>query len=352
MVFFCGEKMGEMGNMGNMIDPSFPLMDLHRHLDGNIRLDTIIDLAQKHHLNIPSSDVEGLRPWVQVLQPQPGVMAFIEKFELMRQVLVDYEACHRVSFENVEDAFNEGLDYVELRFSPWFMAEKNHLDPVGVVEAVCEGVVAGRNQFDIKVKLIGILSRTYGPDVAWKEFDALLLKSESLVGLDLAGDELNFPGELFIDHFRRAKEVGLNITVHAGESKGSESIWQAIHQLGANRIGHAVSATEDPNLMAYMYDNNMGIECNITSNIQTSVVQSYSLHPIKKFLDYGLLATINTDDPGISGINLDYEYNYAAPAVGLDCDQIRKAQRNALKVAFLSEQEKVELILKKQKFRS
>ncbi len=335
-------------NCLHMVDQSFPLIDLHRHLDGNVRLNTIIDLARSHNIKLPAWDIEELRPYVQVTEPQPGVMAFINKFELMRTVLVDYEACQRVAYENVEDAHREGIDYLELRFSPWFMAEKNQIDPIGVVEAVCDGVEAGSKDFDLPVKLIGILSRTYGTEKTMLELEALKTKRDCIVALDLAGDELNFPARLFVEHFKIARNLGWSITIHAGESDGSKSIWDSIELLGAMRIGHAISATQDQRLMEYMHENAIGIECSITSNIQTSVVGSYADHPISTFLDYGLLATINTDDPGISGVDLHYEYNHAAPLAGLDCEQIRKAQRNALKIAFLTKDEKTAIILKKQ----
>ena len=121
-----------------MIDPTFPLIDLHRHLDGNVRLETILDLGRQHNLPLPAWDLEGLRPHVQVTEAQPGIMTFIAKFRWMIEALVDYAACRRVAFENVADAQREGIDYVELRFSPWFMAEPNGLDPAGVVEAVAD----------------------------------------------------------------------------------------------------------------------------------------------------------------------------------------------------------------------
>ena len=119
-----------------------------------------------------------LRPYVQVTDPQPGILAFFTKFEWMTRVLVDYDACRRVAYENVEDAKNEGLDYVELRFSPWFMAETHHLGPAGVVEAVCAGSANGQRHFGMPTNLIGILSRTYGPDIAWQELRALLTQPE------------------------------------------------------------------------------------------------------------------------------------------------------------------------------
>lgn len=318
----------------NMIDPNLPLIDLHRHLDGSVRLETILDLGLKHNLPLPARDLEGLRPYVQVTEPQPGVMAFIAKFEWMIRVLVDYDAVRRIAYENVEDAQNEGIDYIELRFSPWFMAEPNGLDPVGVVEAVVDGVEAGARDTGVRVGLIGILSRHYGPDIAWKELDALLRQRDHFVALDLAGDEANWPGELFVEHFKRARDAGWRVTVHAGEAAGPESVWQAIRDLGAERIGHAVRASEDPALLDYMIEQGVGVEANLTSNVQTSTVPDYASHPLKSWLEQGLLATINTDDPGISAIDLPYEYNVAAPAAGLTPEQIRQAQANARVLAF------------------
>lgn len=328
----------------NMIDPNLPLIDLHRHLDGSIRLETILDLGRKNNLDLPAWDLEGLRPYVQITVPQPGVMAFISKFEWMVGVLVNYEDCQRVAYENVEDAKNEGLDYVELRFSPWFMSEPHGLNAEGVVEAVLEGISQARQDTGLKVSLIGIISRTYGPETAKEELDALLKYRDQFVGIDLAGDEANFPGKLFVDHLKTARNAGWRVTVHAGESSGADSIWQAIKELGAERIGHAVRAIDDDALMQFMQEQRIGVEANLTSNVQTSTVTDYASHPLRTFLESGILATINTDDPGISAIDIRYEFENAAPAAGLSKEQIHQAQQNALEIAFLSPQEKKELL--------
>jgi adenosine deaminase len=323
-----------------MIDSSLPLIDLHRHLDGSVRLETILDLGRAHNLPLPAWDVESLRPFVQVLDPQPGIMAFIKRFKWMTGVLVNYDACRRVAYESVEDARREGIDYIELRFSSLFMAEPHGLDAAGVVEAVADGVETGSRDFGVRCGLIGILSRTYGPDTAWSELDALLSQRERIRGLDLAGDEVHYPGEWFEPHFRKAREAGWHITVHAGEADGPRSIWQALNGLGAERIGHAVRAPEDPALMDYLLGHQVGIEANLTSNVQTTTVSSYASHPLRLFLQHGLRATINSDDPGISGITLRYEYEVAAPAAGLDAAMTRQAQRNALAAAFLTPDER------------
>jgi adenosine deaminase len=330
-----------------MIDAKFPLIDLHRHIEGSVRLETILELGRKYDLPLPAWDVEGLRPYVQITEPQPGVMAFLEKFKWAVGILVDYEACRRIAYENVLNARDEGIDYIELRFSPWFMAEPHGLDPAGIVETVVDGVRQGAADTGVKTNLIGIISRTYGQEAGMKELQALLTKKDKIVALDLAGDEANFPGELFVEHFRIGREAGWEITVHAGEAAGAESIWQAIKSLKATRIGHAARAVEDIELMDYIVDHGIGIEANLTSNVQTMTVPNYAAHPMKRFLEMGMLATINTDDPAVSGIDLPFEYNHAAHAAGLDEGQIGQAQHNALEIAFLDDAEKQALVAAK-----
>ena len=328
-----------------MLHPDLPLIDLHRHLDGNTRLTTILDLAGQHHLPLPAETLEELRPHIQVTEPLTDIMAYFQKFNWMVSVFADLDACRRVAYENVLDAAAEGIDYIELRFSPWFMAEPHGLDPAGVVAAVVEGIEQGRAEVQgIEVNLIGIISRTYGAEVGFKELDALLTRKNDLVGLDLAGDEAHFPAKSFIEHFRRARDAGWGITVHAGESAGPESIWSAIKDLGATRIGHALCALEDPALVDTMREQEIGIESNLTSNVHTNSVPSYAAHPLKKMLDLGLLATINTDDPGISPVTLRDELEIAAPKAGLTAEDTRKAQENAVRLAFLSNEAKKELL--------
>lgn len=330
-----------------MIDPKIPLVDLHRHLDGAIRLETILNLSAKHDIPLPADTLEELRPFVQITEPRPGVMAFIEKFRYMIGILADYDACRQVAYENVEDAYLEGIDHIELRFSPYFMSEPHQLDPAGVVESILQGLQEGRDNFDISVNAIGIISRTYGPDQGWIELESLLAYKEHITALDLAGDEVNYPGKLFVEHFQEGREAGWHITVHAGEESDPDSIWQALEELGAERIGHGVSAIQDPQLMDHLAENQIGLESSLTSNVQTRVVDSYQDHPLREFLERGVLATINTDDPGISAIDLRHEYQQAAPAAGLSQEQIRQAQRNALEVAFLTPEERSELLQKK-----
>lgn len=327
-----------------MINETLPLLDLHRHLDGNVRSQTILELGQQFNMDLPANDVESLRPHVQIIDNEPDLLGFLQKLDWGVKVLGNLDACKRIAYENMYDAKAQGLDYVELRFSPFYMAQTHNLNIADVVAAVIDGVTSGSRETGVQAKLIGILSRTFGVEACQAELDGLLAHKEHITALDLAGDELGFPGNLFETHFKQARDAGLNITVHAGEAAGSESIWHAIKELGATRIGHGVKAIEDIALLDYLRDHQIGVESCLTSNIQTSTVASMASHPLKKFLDHGILATINTDDPGVSNIEIRHEFEVAAPQAGLTVLDAKAAQENALKIAFLSDSERKVLI--------
>jgi len=326
-----------------MIDRSLPLVELHRHLDGSIRLETILELADQHGIKLPAKTMEGLAPYVHIDKSAPGLMAFLDRFEHMTAVLVDADACRRVAYENVQDAAAEGIDYIELRYSPWFMAESHGMDPSEVMEACADGIRAAERDTGVSAKIIGILSRTYGADICMKELDAILTHRDHIVGVDLAGDEYRYPAHLFKAHFKRVRDAGLRVTIHAGEADGPQSVWSAIRDLGAERIGHGFRAIEDPALVDYLVEQGIGLEACPTSNLHTSTVENYAAHPIRQLADRGVKFCLNTDDPGISAIDIAHEYLVAAPAVGLSPEQLRQSQIDGLEMAFLSEQEKSDL---------
>jgi len=337
-------------NDGPYIDPHLPLIDLHRHLDGSIRLETVIELADAQGIELPAHDVDSLRPYVVIEDKASSLMDFIGRFRYLTAILHDLDACRRVAYENVEDAQREGIDYIELRFSPWFMSETHDLDPAGVVEAVADGIKAAERDTGVRAQMIGIMSRTYDTQTCHRELDALLAHRDHLVAIDLAGDELKFPAELFRDHFKRARDAGLQVTVHAGEVDGPESVWAAIRELGATRIGHGIHSLRDPGLVDYLAEHRIGLEVSITSNIHIGAVDEYANHPVRQIFELGLLANLNTDDPAISGIDLRHEYEVAAVRAGLSPQMTRQSQANALEMAFLPEDEKRALLKRRSEF--
>lgn len=318
-----------------MDDAAPGLIDLHRHLDGAVRLETVLDLADQHDLELPADNIERLRPYVQVTDAEAGLMEFISRFRYLTAVMVDEEACARIAYENVEDAAREGIEYVELRFSPAFMAETHGLDSRAVTEAVLDGLQRGARDTGTGVGAIGIMSRTYGVEACRAELDALFSCRDGLAAIDLAGDEKKFPAELFVEHFNKARDAGLRITVHAGEADGPHSVWSAIRNLGAERIGHGFRSVDDPQLVKYLAENRIGLEICLTSNIQIGAVESYAAHPAKRLFDAGVLLNLNTDNPAISGIDLGHEFEVAAPAAGFSENDRDVLRSNAREMSFL-----------------
>jgi adenosine deaminase len=322
-----------------------PLVELHRHLDGNVRLATVLDLARRHRLPLPAWTEAELAPHVRLADPVPDLMGFLARLDLLRSVLADLDAVRRVVRENLEDAAAEGIDAVELRFSPAFMAEPHGLDPVAVAHAACDALAAARGAVPVVAKLIVIVSRTYGPEAGWREVEAALAcRDRGVVALDLAGDEAGFPGALFVDHFRRAGAAGLRLVAHAGEAAGPESVRQAVLGLGAERIGHGVRAIEDAATVDLLVARGVPLEVCPTSNVQTSTVRSYREHPLPALLARGVRATLSTDDPAVSGIDLAHEYRVARDEMGLDEAALAALQETALEAAFLTAEERRRLV--------
>jgi adenosine deaminase len=322
------------------INSQYPLVDLHRHLDGNIRPTTIWELAKLHNISLPATSLQDLIPQAQIQDKTSDLLSFLAKLDVGVSVLADLEAVYRVAWENVEDVKHSALDYAELRFSPYYMSMAFNLNMSDVVATVVQAVKDAGEYHKVKVNLIGILSRTFGVECCYKELQALLDHQQHIVALDLAGDEKGFPVTLFVDHFKRARDAGWKITVHAGEADGPESIWNAIKLLGASRIGHGVAAIEDEALMRYMVKNTIAIEACPTSNYQTGTIVNLRQHPLAKFMERDMLVTLNTDDPGVSNIDIANEYKVARDIIGLSTEQLQLIQLNGLEAAFIPAAEK------------
>lgn len=321
-------------------NPALPLIDLHRHLDGNIRPSTIWQLAQSNNIPLPATSLDELLPHVQIQQSEPDLLSFLAKLDWGVKVLKTLDDVKRIAYENVEDAYNAGLSYAELRFSPFYMAMTHQLPVADVVAAVIDGVNAGIKAYPIKINLLGILSRTFGVEHCTTELNAILAHKEHITGIDLAGDEINYPCELFVDLFNTARNHDMRITVHAGEALGPESVWQAIKLLGAERIGHGVNSYQDQTLLDHMVKYNIGLESCLTSNFQTGTVKDLTQHPIKTFLANGNLVCLNTDDPAVENTEIKQEFDIAAQMLAFTEQEFTQLQENAIEMSFLSTSEK------------
>ena len=220
------------------------------------------------------------------------------------------------------------------------MSETHELDPAGVVEAVADGIKAAERDTGVRAQMIGIMSRTYDTETCHRELDALLAHRDHLVAIDLAGDEVKFPAGLFREHFRRARDAGLEVTVHAGEADGPQSVWSAIRELGATRIGHGIHSLRDPELVEYLAEHRIGLEVSITSNIHTGTVDEYCNHPARQIFEHGLAGQSEHRRSGHQRHRLAARIRTAAAAAGLTPEMTRQSQVNALEMAFLPHAEK------------
>ncbi|GAB4459557.1 MAG: adenosine deaminase [Anaerolineae bacterium] len=322
-----------------------PKIDLHRHLEGSLRLPTLAEIAHQHGVDLPSMSLEELRPYVQVVDDPPDFLSFLAKFKLLRRFYSSREAVERIAYESVADAAADNVRYLELRFSPVALALNQGFDFIDVVDWVILAVDRAVADHDIQVKLI-VLTNRHEPQYAAQLAEiAVARKEQGIVGLDLAGDEVNFPDLTpFEKIFQQARADGLHITVHAAEAGPATNAREAIERLGAQRIGHGVNIQDNIAVMDLVKRQQVTLEICPTSNLQTGVVPKLGQHPLYSFHRIGIPVTINTDDPSISNTTLTDEFLVATRGVGVPYKDMFEMVINAARAAFLPELEKQRLV--------
>jgi adenosine deaminase len=339
--------MSKLPKRKNLRDTLFhlPKIDLHRHLEGSLRLSTLADIAHQHGVDLPSMSPEELRPYVQVVDDPPDFLSFLAKFTLLRRFYSSREAVERIAYEAVADAAADNVHYLELRFSPVALALNQGFEFIDVVDWVILAVDQAQLDYNIQVKLI-VLTNRHEPNYAGQLAEiAAARKERGIVGLDLAGDETNFPDlDPFIKIFEQAKADGLHITVHAAEAGPADNVRKAIEQLGAERIGHGVRINENLAVMDMVKRLQIPLEVCPTSNLQTGVVAKLSQHPLYAFHQIGIPVTINTDDPSISNTTLTDEFLVATGGTGVPFRALCDMVLNAAQAAFLPAPERERLV--------
>lgn len=322
-----------------------PKIDLHRHLEGSLRLETLLEIAQTFHLDVPATDLETLRPYVQVTTDPANHVAFLSKFEVLRHFYRTPEIIRRVAYEAVSDAAADNVRYLELRFSPQALARVRGFPLDEVTDWVIEATRQAADDHDIQIGLIVTLVRHDPLPQARKVAEVAIDRTGAgIVGLDLAGDEVRFPPEPFTPIFKEAKESGLGVTIHAGEWASAIGVRQAIEDLYANRIGHGIRVIENSQVLRLVRERSIPFEVCLTSNLQTGVVHSMNHHPLVDMLDLNLNVTLNTDDPTVSNISLSDEYQVAVDTLGLGYETLRQMTLNAAKTAFLPDEKRDALV--------
>lgn len=323
---------------------SLPKAELHCHLDGSMRVETIMDIAKKENIKLPSDDINELRKILEVGMNCKSLVEYLRPFEITGDVLQTEEALTRATYELAEDAAAENVRYIEIRFAPLWHIKKG-LSLNKVIEAVLEGARMGEKKFNIRVGIIICGIRHTTPEDTLKVAElAVAYKNRGVVAFDLAGAEKDFPAKKHLEAFYLIINNNINTTAHAGEAYGTESIDQAIHYLKANRIGHGTRLREDGDLLNYVNDHRIPLEMCITSNVQTKAVKTVEDHPLKFYYNLGLRVTLNTDNRLISAINLTDEYMLAIERLGFSADDIKYLILNGFKSAFLPFQEKIKMI--------
>ncbi len=336
---------------------SVPKVLLHDHLDGGLRPKTIIELARElKYKDLPSNDPEQLRVWFQRGARRGSLPLYLKGFAHTTGVMQTAEGLERVAYEMMEDMKQDGVVYVETRFSPIFHTRRGlHWDEI--VNAVLRGLERGKKDFGVEYGLILSAMRNMNLSQEVAEL-AVDFRERGVVGFDLAGEEGGFPPKKHVDAFHYIQRENFNITIHAGEAFGKESIWQAIQWCGAHRIGHATRLIEDigldkrqPNkvvkmgyLAQYVLDKRLPLEICLTSNVHTGAVPSLEQHPFGIYHAYRFRVTLNTDDRLMSDTTMTREFQTAHRVFDLDFDDLEKLTINAMKSAFLPYNRRLQLI--------
>jgi adenosine deaminase len=314
---------------------ALPKIDLHRHLEGAMRLQTILDLYREAGEPLPETTPQELAPRAQVLESMDSLEAVLEVLDLVRGSFRTYDAIERISYEAVEDLALDQVRLAELRFSPEFFFTPAELDWDLAMGRVVAGVTRASAEHDVAVGLIAIFSRDFGMESGRRTVSFARRHREHVVGFDIAGDELAYPPSLYVDLVGSVHEAGIPVTVHYGESGPPEYPRDAILELGPSRLAHGVSVGADAGVTALAKERRIGLDMCPTSNLRTGAVASLQDHPALRLLREGLLVTVNTDDPGLFGIDLSHEWEVARDAMGFTLEDLRLATAHAFETSFL-----------------
>ena len=321
---------------------AIPKVELHRHLDGSVRFQTIIELAKKNQLDLgfDLNDLNLLRKKTKITKPMNSLGEVLDTFWTTQKVMCNYEAIKRITFENVEDCFQDGVKLSELRFAPTFIAEGKDLDYDEVIEGVLDGAREAKEKFKIEVGLIHIIPRALSLEKSMiatkKVLDYKRTKgSDLIVGFDLADGE-NFDDiSKFIDVTEMARDAGLGVTVHSGEDTSGEHVIETVQKLKAERIGHGIKVYGNEKAIQLVKDKNVHLEVCPTSNWLTKCVDKIEDHPIKKLFDSGVSLSLNSDDPHIMNIDLVNEYSVCQKYFKMNAIDFKKTNIMALENSFL-----------------
>jgi adenosine deaminase len=314
---------------------SLPKADLHVHLDGSLRLQTILDLAQDDKVELPTQDAGELRRLMHLGENCGSLAEYLKGFDVTLRVMQTEPALYRIAYELCEDAARENVRYMEVRYAPMLHTQRG-LKLTSVIEAVLAGLKAARDKFGIESSIIVCGIRNVSPASSLEMAElAVAYKGRGVVGFDLAGAEYDHPAKHHRAAFQLVRDNNINVTIHAGEAYGPESVAQAIHVCGAHRIGHGCRLREDGDLLHYVNDHRIPLECCPSSNVQTGAVRDLASHPIKLYFNLGLRVTVNTDNRLITDTTVSKELWFCHTSMGMSFRDIKSIIVAGFKSSFL-----------------
>ncbi len=312
-----------------------PKTDLHVHLDGSLRLSTILDLAEKQRIELPARDEDGLRKAMHLGENCGSLVEYLKAFDVTLRVMQTEDSLRRIAFELAEDAAKENVRYMEVRYAPMLHTRRG-LRLTTVVESVLEGLRKAQEEHHIESNVIICGIRNVSPESSLEMAElAVAYKGRGVVGFDLAGAEYDHPAKHHKAAFQLVRDNNINVTIHAGEAYGPESIAQAIHVCGAHRIGHGCRLRENGDLLHYVNDHRIPLECCPSSNVQTGAIRDLASHPLKLYQNLGLRVTVNTDNRLITDTSVSKELWLCHTQLGLSLKDIKQIILSGFKSAFL-----------------
>ena len=324
-------------------DPKYndlPKTEIHIHLEGAIRTQTIIDVAKEYHLKLPSYEVNELDRHVKIYDQMRDLETVLAAFAIFQNSITSPKVVERIAWELFEDSARQNIKLLEVRFSPDWAFHGHHLNWDECLEGLLRAKEQAEREFDMAIGYIAITSRSMGPESCIKTVDWAIRHKNDFVGLDLADSERDFPLHEFIQPIQQAKEESLKVTIHTGEDTPASFVKETIELANPDRIGHGIHAIEDMQVINLIKERGITLEINPWSNYLTNSVRTIKEHPLKKLFDLGVRVTINSDDPEVLETNLNNEYRIAHEVLGMSMDDITTCNRYAFDASFLDGAEK------------
>jgi adenosine deaminase len=324
-------------------DPKYndiPKTEIHIHLEGAIRTQTIIDIAKEHNLKLPSYDASELDRHVKIYDQMSDLETVLSAFAIFQNSITSPKVVERIAWELFEDSARQNIKLLEVRFSPDWAFHGHYLNWDECLEGLLRAKERAEHKFDMAIGYIAITSRSMGPESCVKTVDWAIRHRNEFVGVDLADSERDFPLREFIPSIKKAKEAGLYVTIHTGEDTRASYVKETIELAHPDRIGHGIHAIEDMQVIDLIKERGITLEVNPWSNYLTNSVRTIEEHPLKKLFDLGVRVTINSDDPEVLETNLNNEYRIAHEVLGMSMDDIATCNRYALDASFLDSAKK------------